>query len=228
MKRGSLGEIHSKLKEGYPLVFGRVDVKNTSYLHPAAAQVGKLKGRSTWYGGACIAGHCKQFVDSGGFDQQMIGAEDQELKQRARTLGWSVSYLDEAGVESNFPTQVKPVLYRKYKSAKSHLRQYKNTQVEFSLWELRGPIFWSAFISLLLCSPLLPFSGIISMLLFCVPLSQYARDAKLAVDISGRWSFYVLYPLYEVAGGLARTVGVWSELNVAVKITLNRYITTIR
>jgi glycosyltransferase involved in cell wall biosynthesis len=224
MKPGTLSTIHSKVTDGYPLVFGHIDVKNTSRLHPAACQVGKIRERSTWYGGACIAGHHEQFVESGGFDQQMIAAEDQELKQRAKTLDWSVAYLDEAGVESNFPTALRPVFYRKYDSSRSHIRQYKNNPEDFTLWEIRGPIFWTMFVVLGLSSVVLPVLTLLSLALLVVPLYQYVHDAPLAASVSGRPSFLLLYPLYEAAGGIVRMFGLWSDMEILVDIVSEKYL----
>lgn len=224
MRPETLAIIHSKVTDGHPLVFGHIDVKNTSYLHPAACQVGKIRERSTWYGGACIAGHRKRFVESGGFNQQMIAAEDQELKQRAKTLDWSIAYLDKAGVESNFPTALRPVLYRKYDSSRSHIRQYKNNPEEFNLWEIRGPVFWTTFVVGGLTSIVFPVLTLLSLALLVVPLYQYVRDAPLAVSVSGRPSFLLLYPLYEAVGGIVRMFGLWSDLDVLMEIIFKKYL----
>lgn len=219
----SLERIQSNLMGGYSLVFGKIEVKNTNYLHPAAAQVGKLKGRSTWYGGACFACDTQAFIDSGAFDEEMIGAEVQELKQRAQRLDWSVAYLDEAGVESNFPTALRPVLYRKYDSTRSHIRQYKNDPEEFNLWEVRGPMFWTIFIIVGLTSIILPILTLLSIILLVVPFHQYVRDAPLAASVSGRRSFLLLYPLYEAVGGIVRMFGLWSDIDVLVNVMFKKY-----
>lgn len=224
MKPGTLAAILDELEAGHPLFFGRVDVQNTTYLHPTAAKVGKLRGRSTWYGGACIAGHIDRFVKSGGFDDEMVGAEAQELKQRSKTLDWSVGYLNDCGVNSNFPTGLWPVLYRKFDSARSHIRQYKNTPEQFSLWEIRGPVFWTVFISISLVSLIFPLLWTAALGTLLMPLHQYGRDAPLAVSISNRRSFFLLYPLYEAGSGVARTVGVWTSIGTLLEIILQKYL----
>lgn len=226
LKPGLLSAIYNKLNSSNQIVFGKVDVKNTSYLHPTATNVGKIRGRGTWYGGACFGSVTKKFIESGGFDKEMLGAEVQELKQRAETRGWSVSYLENTGVESNFPTQIWPVLSRKVNSARTHIRQYTNTPENFSGWEVRGPVFWTVIIFLLLSSTIFSPFALIGMLLLIVPLYQYGRDTPLAVSISGRTSFLVLYPLYQIGSGLARTVGVWISIDTLGEILLTKYIYT--
>lgn len=224
MEPGTLSAIDASLSSGNHLVFCRVDVKNTRYLHPAATKVAKLHGRGTWYGGACFASIINMFVESGKFDEEMIGAEVQELKQRAEAKGWDVAYLDDVGVESNFPTAVLPIFWRKFDSARSHVRQYEHTPKQFDLWEIRGPAFWTSVTALAICSLIYPPLLSLVLMLFAVPLVQYSRDAPLAASVSGRRSFLVLYPAYQIAGGLARTVGIWTTTGTTIRIVSQKYL----
>jgi hypothetical protein len=75
MQTGTLSALYKKLIAGKQLVFGKIDVKNIAHLHPTAAKVGKIRGRGTCFGGACFASVTQEFIDSGGFNKEMIGAE---------------------------------------------------------------------------------------------------------------------------------------------------------
>ena len=221
---GTLQAMYDAFDGGADLVFGRIEVKNTTHLHPAAAAVGKSRGRSTWYGGACIGVDRAKFVTTGGFKESMVGAEVQELKQRARDRGWEVARLDEYGVKSNFPVKLRPVLRRKFDSGRTHVNQYIGSPDTYSIWELRGPIFWTTFFIVgagsLLFTPL----SVLSAIMILIPISQYIRDARLAAKISGQRSFLLLYTVYQIVGAILRTFGVWRNIDTVFDLLMKKYI----
>lgn len=221
---GTLEAMYEKFVTGYDLIFGRVQVKNTSYLHPAAAEVGKRRNRGTWYGGACFGVNRLEFVQSGGFKENMLGAEVQELKQRAEDQNWTIARLDEHGVESNFPTDLVPVLRRKFRASQTHITQYLDSPKSFSIWELRGPIFWTVLSSLIAGSFIVSELAILSSLIILIPIYQYSKDAKLAASISGRWSFFILYPVYQILSAILRTAGVWINIDKVFVLMARRYL----
>jgi len=222
---GTIRGMYNNFNSGTDLVFGRVEVKNTTHLHPTAAAISKRRGRGTWYGGACIGVDRKKFIDTGGFKKTMIGAEVQELKQRASLHNWNIARLDEHGVKSNFPVELRPVLRRKFDSGRTHINQYIEVPETYNIWELRGPIFWTFLLILAVASTFIPslLGGI--FLLFLLPLYQYSKDAKLAVAISGRRSFALLYPAYQILSAVLRTVGVWSTIDNVFILLSQRYLT---
>lgn len=215
---GTLQAMYEKFDSGVDLVFGRVNVRNTGSLHPTAVAIGKQRGRGTWYGGACIGVNHSKFVQTGGFKENMKGAEVQELKQRAEIHDWTISRLDEYGVESNFPTELWPVLRRKFDSGRTHVTQYVDAPQSFSIWELRGPIFWTVFLGVSLSSLFVTPLGVLAALMFLLAVYHYSKDAKLAVSISGRPSFLVLYPVYQIISGVLRTAGVWTRIDSVLAI----------
>lgn len=221
---GTVRAMYDAFNSGAKLVFGRVEVKNTCHLHPTAATIGKIQGRGTWYGGACIGVDRAEFVRTGGFKRSMVGAEVQELKQRASTHEWTVVRLDDYGVESNFPTKLRPVLRRKFDAGRTHINQYVEEPETYSLWELRGPIFWTVLLVLGAGSVLLTQLAVVPLLLLLIPMYQYSSDAKLAAEISGRRSFIVLYPLYRILGGVLRTFGVWTAIDNVFALLWKKYL----
>lgn len=221
---GTVQAMYDAFDAGKELVFGRIEVKNTRYLHPAAAAIGKMQGRGTWYGGACIGIDRAEFLRTGGFKQSMVGAEVQELKQRASAHSWSVARLDDYGVESNFPTELWPVLRRKFDSGRTHINQYVEEPQSYTLWELRGPMFWTFLLSLGAGSVLVPPLAVVALLIFLIPVYQYSGDAKLAAEISGRRSFVALYPLYQILAGVLRTLGVWTAIDNVFALLWKKYL----
>lgn len=221
---GTLQAMYDEFKNGSDLVFGRVKVKNTHHLHPTTAAISKVRGRGTWYGGACIGVDRAKFTQTGGFKDNMLGAEVQELKRRADVHGWTVSRLDKFGVESHFPTDMLPALWRKFDSGRTHVNQYLDMPESFNIWELRGPIFWTLLFMLIGGSLFSLPLAVLASAMVLLPIFQYARDAKLAVSISGKKSFFVLYPLYQIVGAVLRTVGVWANIESIFVVLVRRYL----
>lgn len=186
LQSGTLAAVDDAFEAGGDLVFGKVDVANTEYLHPAAAQVGKERGRSTWYGGGCVAVRKGPFLDVGGFQEEMSDAEALELEQRAKKMDWEVVYLDDYGIESNFPVALAPVLKRKFRSLRTHLTQYDGAPENVDLTEFRGPVFWSVTVAAFALALVFPPSLLVGLALLAVPISVYGRDALLGVELSGR------------------------------------------
>lgn len=220
---GTIQAMYDAFDGDADLVFGRVEVKNTNYLHPTAAAIGKRRGRGTWYGGACIGVNREKFVSTGGFKTNMVGAEVQELKQRARLHDWTVIRLDKHGVESNFPVEIWSVLRRKLDSGRTHINQYIEAPETYSIWELRGAIFWTVIFILTILSILIPPSSP-ALLLLLLPIYQYSGDVRLAVAISGRKSFILLYPAYQMLSGILRAIGVWSTIDNVFILLWQKYL----
>lgn len=209
---GTLQAMYTEFNNGDELVFGRIDVNNIRHLHPTAAAIGKRRGRGTWYGGACFGVDRTEFLSTGGFKDSMIGAEVQELKQRAESHNWTVARLENHGVKSNFPVDIYPVFRRKFDSGRTHINQYIDSPEGYNIWELRGPLFWTIIIFLTISSIFVPYLSFVVVSLSLIPLYQYLVDARLAVEISGRKSFLVLYPAYQIIGAILRTLGVWTSI----------------
>jgi len=227
MKPSTIQALYDAFDDGADIVYGRIDVENTEYLHPAASQVGKERGRATWWGGACI-GVRRELVSGGTEDIGGIGPKMKFLgpKHQVEGLDVEITILEDFGVYSNFPTDLQGVLRRKYESGALHIVELRHNPENFSLREMRGPLFWTAFglisVTGLKIKPL----RYLAALMLCVPLVQYGRDAPLTVDVSGRESFYVLYPLYKSASGIARTIGIWKNADVLARILLQKWKST--
>lgn len=220
---GTLQSMYEEFNSGSDLVFGRIEVNNTDHLHPAAAAIGKHRGRSTWYGGACIGVDHAEFISTGGFKDSMVGAEVQELKQRAKTHDWTVARLENHGVKSNFPVNIYPVLRRKFDSGRTHITQYVDSPGSYSIWELRGPVFWTTLFLVIIASVFVPYLLFISACLSLIPIYQYSADAQLAVEVSGRQSFLILYPVYQLIGAILRTLGVWTAADKVIILLREKY-----
>ncbi|WP_247009118.1 glycosyltransferase family 2 protein [Halorientalis litorea] len=224
MKPGTVQALSEAFDAGADIVYGKIDVANTQSLHPAASQVGKEQGRATWWGGACM-GVRRGLLSDGTEEVDGIGPKMKYLgpKHQVEALDVDVTTLEDVGVYSNFPTDLQGVLRRKYESGTLYIVECRHSPENFSLSEMRGPLFWTVFAAVAVAS--LRFSKLRSLaaLLLCIPLLQYGRDAPLAVDISDRESFYLLYPLYKSGSGLARTAGIWRRADALVDILARKW-----
>lgn len=198
MKEGTIQAIYEELSGGFDIVYGRVDIENTEYLHPAVSQVNR-GGDGYIYGGGCIGLRTELITDNG---LERIDSNNISGKSRVKYIGpkhkfddkdVKVEALKDVGVYSYFPTSFRDVAIRKYNPGYI-------VDGHVDLRDLRGPIYWTVLIGMIL-----------------IFVYENARDTKEAVELSGRKSFYILYPLYKILAGVLRTIGTYVAAKELIK-----------
>jgi len=215
LRSGSLRALAQAFEQDTDLLYGKVHVSNTKYLHPAASQHGKETGAAAWYGAACVAVRADKLTEiSIASLRQNI---ELELMNRAKQENWTVTKTESVAIDSAFPVRISEWLPRKHDSGRVYIRESADTPEQLSLSELRGPIAWTGIASMLVLSP------IVSLLLTVAVLGVYLRSAPSVVNLSGKRHHAITYPVYMAIGGIARTVGVYSELPLLLRTVVNKY-----
>ncbi|UXF50799.1 MAG: glycosyltransferase [Haloquadratum phage sp.] len=211
----SLQSCYQQLQDA-DILYGRVDVANTDKLHPAACQYGKETGSGTWYGAACV-GFSRDILDETDCFQGLRQNLEREVMNRAEQANWSVVKTDEVAVSSEFPVSITEWLPRKFDSGRVYVRECADSPDEFEWRELRGPAFWTCVFASGLAFWLLPvLFAWVYMILQVGPASRVGK-------IAGKRYVAGLYPYYKVAGGITRTLGVYTELPLLLKTVWRKY-----
>lgn len=216
LSSGSLAECKRQLGMDYPIVYGKIHVKNTNKLHPAACQLGKERGSAEWYGAACVGFQDSVIENLGGFEAMRQNIE-REVMHYAETNDIAYLKTDTISVASAFPESMTEWLPRKLSSGAIYVRECADSPTEFDLWELRGPAFWTGLYGLsIIAWP-------IALLCFSFILLFNYEDGRTIAKASGKRRYLLLYPLYQVFSGMLRTLGVWKESPLLVKTLWRKY-----
>ncbi len=220
LKPDTVETIYRELRIDCDLVFGRIDVLNTEYLHPAVCQFGKQKNNELYFGGGCVGMRKKKIVDSGGIIES--GSETQELIDRGQKNNWKIRYLENVGVESSFPTNLYEIFKRKYRN--TQIDRYLQDPESFSVREIRGPLFWTG----LFVSTVFGLYSVdllrIPVFLFGLVFLKYMWDSVEIVRISGRVGHLLCYPIYKMVSGVLRTAGLYRNLPGLLELLAVRYL----
>lgn len=216
LRPGSLAYIERSFERGTDVLYGKVHVANTEYLHPAACQLGKEQGSAAWYGAACVAIRSGRIADIGGVASMRQNIE-LELMNYAEAEDWTIERTGLVAIDSHFPTKATEWMPRKHTSGQVYIRESADRPQSFEWTQLRGPLFWTG---VLASAPILP---VVSVLLVGAVLAVYVTDATKVADISGAERHRVIYPLYMAVSGILRTVGVYRELPLLLQTVRGKY-----
>lgn len=215
LRKGSL-DAFADLIQDSDIVYGKVHVKNTDKLHPAACQYGKERGTGAWYGAACVGFTRSVIKEIGGFESVRQNLE-RELMNYAEENDISVPKTESVAVDSIFPTKISEWLPRKLSSGQIYVRECADSPSQFDPWELRGPIVWTGVISLLV------FAFPIGLIALYGLFALYLYQSVSFVGISRKPYHWKIYPVYMTASGIARTVGVYRESPLLAKTVIRKY-----
>jgi glycosyltransferase involved in cell wall biosynthesis len=215
LQAGSLQASYRYLQK-HDILYGRVDVANTDKLHPAACQYGKETGSGSWYGAACV-GFSRAILDETDCFKGIRQNLEREVMNRAEQANWSVVKTDEVAVSSEFPVSITEWLPRKFDSGRVYVRECADSPDEFEWSEMRGPAFWTCVFA----------SGLAFWSLPILPTSFYMilqiRPGMRVGSIAGKGYMATSYPYYKVVSGIARTLGVYTELPLLAKTVWRKY-----
>jgi len=215
LQPGSLSAFYEEIQDA-EIVYGKVHVANTNKLHPAACQLGKERGSAAWFGGACVGFQDHVIHSLNGFMGVRQNIE-REVMNRAESEGWQITKTDRVAVDSQFPESISEWLPRKLSSGAVYIRECADSPSELSVWELRGPAFWTGTIAVGLLQP------IVALLLVTVFLTAQWDGAKQIADQADKARYLYAYLAYMMFGGIVRTVGVWKESPLLLKTLWRKY-----
>jgi glycosyltransferase involved in cell wall biosynthesis len=211
---GSLSNLVGEFREGADAVFGKVTVGNPDAgLHPTVCMVGKRHDTTLQFGGALMAFDRSVLMSEGSFDLTAERAgQDVEIRDRLTALGYDVILDEDIVVYSDFPTELRSILARKYLAGKTYVLAYVDNPEAFDLSVLQGFLFYLTFDVTLLLSAIFPPLLLALFGMLAVFVWFYSNKASEIARTADTPYYYPAYFCYEFVAGQLRFAGYLSVL----------------